>query len=119
LKVYKKEWKYAKFIHFFKNVCIYLNIHDWKIEFNGDNYCWKHKKTITIDPDYDGDVRQIILHEITHIQIAKFSNQKHNPQFWKHLEFLTKKFLKKDLDRHQIKHKKYMGKGIYKLCYEI
>ena len=42
---------YAQFVHFFKNVCMHLGIHDWKIEFNGDNYCWMHKKTITINRD--------------------------------------------------------------------
>ena len=109
---------YAQFVHFFKNVCMHLRIHGWKIEFNGDNYCWKHKKTITIDPDYDGDVRQIILHEIAHINTCRFSNQKHTPAYWKHLEYLTRKFLKKGLDKHQLKHKKYMGDGIYSLCYE-
>jgi len=105
------------YIHFFKNVCIHLKIYDWKIKFNGDNYCYKETKTITIDPNYNGDVRQIILHEIAHINTAKFSNQKHNPQFWKHLKYLTKKFLKKDLDKNQIEHKKYMTEGIYALHY--
>ena len=109
---------YAHLVHFFKNVLMYLNIHDWEIEFNGDNYCWRHKKTITINPNYSGDVRQIILHEIAHIGIARFSNQKHSPQFWRHLECLTKRFLKKDLDKYQVEHKRFMGIGIYRLCYE-
>ena len=97
---------------------MYLNIHNWNIEFTNDNYCWKHKKVITIDLKYNGDVKQIILHEIAHIQTARFSNQKHNPQFWKHLEFLTNKFLKKGLDKNQIEHKKFMTNGYYALCYE-
>lgn len=109
---------YAQFVHFFKNVCMHLGIHDWKIEFNGDNYCWMHKKTITIDTEYDGDVRQIILHEIAHIGTCRFSNQKHTPAYWKYLEYLTRKFLKKGLDKHQIEHRKWMGEGIYNLCYE-
>ena len=110
--------KYTQFIHFFKNVCLFLNIHDWKIEFNYDNYCWIHKKIITINPEYDGDVRQIILHEIAHINTCRFSNQKHTPAFWKHLEYITWKFLKKEIDNHQIRHRTYMTNGIYKLCYE-
>jgi len=109
---------YAQFVHFFKNVCIHLGIHGWEIEFNGDNYCWKYKKTITIDTNYNGDVRQIILHEIAHINNARFSNQKHTPQFWKQVEYLTKKFLKKELDEHQLTHRTYMSNGIYNLCYE-
>lgn len=107
-----------KYIHFFNNVMVYLGIHDWIIGFKGDNYCWINKKTITIDLNYKGDVRQIILHEIAHISTSRFSNQKHSPQFWKHLEFLTKKFLKKELDKNQILHKNFMTKGYYALCYE-
>ena len=110
--------KNTKYVHFFKNVCLFLNIHDYKIEFTNDSYCWKHKKVVTIDTEYHGDIRQIILHEIAHINTCRFSNQKHTPAFWKHLEYLTRKFLKKSLDKHQIKHKKYMTNGIYKLCYE-
>jgi len=106
-----------KSIQFFKNVMIYMGYHGWNIDFNGDNYCWKHNKTITIDPEYNGDVRQIILHEIAHANTARFCNQKHNPQFWKHLEYLTWKFLKQDLDKNQLKHKKFMTNGYYSLCY--
>jgi len=109
---------YKKYVNFFNNVCIYLGIYDWDIKFNGDNYCWKYNKTITIDPNYNGDLRQIILHEIAHINTAKFCNQKHNSQFWKLLEQLTYRFLKKDLDKQQIKHKQYMTNGIYGLCYK-
>ncbi len=105
------------YLHFFNNVCVYLGIHDWTIEFNGDNYCWKHKKTITIDLNYNGDIRQIILHEIAHIETARFSNQKHNPHYWKYLEHITKKFLKRGLDNVQLNHKKYMTKGIYSILY--
>lgn len=107
-----------KLINFFKNVNYYLGIHDWDITFNGDSYCWYSEKNITIDQNYKGDVKQIILHEIAHINTARFSNQKHNPQFWKHLEFLTIKFLKRKLDKSQINHKRYMTDGIYSLCYE-
>lgn len=111
----KKE---LKNLNFFNNVMMYLNIHDWKIEIKNDNYCWNDKKTITIDSNYNGDIRQIILHEIAHINTSRFSNQKHNPQFWKHLKFLTKKFLKKELDEIQIKHKSYMTNGYYNKCYQ-
>ena len=97
---------------------IYLGIHDWKIEFSIDSFCWKSSKKITIDTNYKGDVKQIILHEIAHILTAKYCNQKHSPQFWKQLEFLTVKFLKKGLDKHQIEHRKFMTNGYYALCYK-
>ena len=108
----------VKYTNFFKNVMVYLGIHGWKIKFNGDNYCWKDKKLVTIDLEYNGDTRQIILHEIAHINTARFCNQKHNPQFWKHLESLTEKFLKKGLDKLQLKHKEYMTYGYYAMCYK-
>lgn len=97
---------------------MYLGIHDWKIQFSNNNYCWKSRKILMINLNYKGDVRQIILHEIAHINTARFSNQKHNQQFWKQLELLTSKFLKKGIDNQQLKHKKYMTDGIYSLCYE-
>lgn len=109
---------YKKEIQFFKNVMMFLGHHNWNIEFINDSYCWKHKTIITIDVNYNGDLLQIILHEIAHINTARFSNQKHNPQFWKHLKYLTEKFLKKELDDNQINHKKFMTDGYYSLKYK-
>lgn len=110
-----------KLINFFNNVMMDLGHHGWTLNFCNDNYCWINKKRIDIDLSYDGDddgdVRQIILHEIAHIDTAKYSNQKHTPQFWKHLEQLIKKYLKKELDKYQISHKKHMSEGIYNICY--
>ena len=97
---------------------IELKHYDWKIIFNNDNYCWIKNKIISINLNYDGDARQIILHEIAHINTAKYCNQKHNLSFWKELEYLTQKFLKKDLDENQKRHKQWMTIGIYKLCYK-
>jgi len=113
-----EQSKNKKLYHFFKNVTIRLGYSDWKIHFCNDNYCWKRIKTIDINPNYDGDPRQIILHEIAHIDTARFCNQKHNPSFWKRLENLNRKFLHCDLDSHQIEHKKYMSEGFYSLKYK-
>ena len=109
---------HTKFLSFFKNVMIKLGHYDWSIRFCNDNYCWIGQKRIDIDPTYNGDVYQIILHEIAHIDTAKYCNQKHNPDFWKRLNYLTWRFLKKDLDEHQKKHKQFMTNGIYRLCYK-
>ncbi len=103
---------------FFNNVMMKLGHHNWKLNFCNDYYCWKNKKRIDIDLKYKGDIRQIILHEIAHIDTAKYCNQRHNPQFWKRLEYLTNKFLKKGLDKHQLKHKEYMTNGYYSLKYK-
>ena len=104
--------------HFFNNVMTRLGYYEWDVRFCNDNYCWINQKRIDIDLTYNGDVRQIILHEIAHINTAKYCNQKHNPQFWKRLEYLNYKFLKKELDEHQINHKKYMTVGYYRTCYK-
>jgi len=104
--------------HFFKNVMIRLGHHGWTVKFCNDNYCWIKDKEITIDLKYNGDVRQIILHEIAHISTAKYCNQKHNPAFWKHLSYLTWKFLKQDLDSNQKRHRQFMSNGYHALCYK-
>jgi len=105
-------------LHFFYNVMIKLNYHGWRINFCNDYYCWIGKKRIDIDITYNGDVRQIILHEIAHINTAKYCNQKHNPAFWKRLEYLTQRFLGRNLDKQQKEHKKFMTTGCYSLCYK-
>jgi len=93
--------------HFFQNVMIQLGYHEWilNLKEGHDSYCWINQKQIDIGMDYNGDLRQIILHEIAHIDTAKYCNQKHNPQFWKHFEYLLWKFLKTTLDKNQLAHK--------------
>ncbi len=105
--------------HFFNNVMICLGHHEWLITFGqgSDSYCNIRDKIINIGIDYGGDLKQIILHEIAHIGTAKYCNQKHNPQFWKRLEYLVWRFLRTELDKHQKNHKQWMGKGIYALYY--
>lgn len=107
-----------KYIHFFNNVMNDLNHQGWSINFCSDCYCWKSYKRIDIDLRYKGDIRQIILHEIAHIDTAKYCNQKHNPDFWKKLKYITKKHLNSDLDEEQKKHMKYMTNGYYSLKYK-
>lgn len=108
----------AKLINFFNNVMIDLGYYEWTLNFCNDYYCWIKEKRIDIDLSYKGDIRQIILHEIAHIDTAKYCNQKHNPPFWKRLKQLTYKYIKKDLDEYQIRHEKFMSRGYYKICYK-
>ena len=110
--------KHRNLIHFFNNVIIKLGYYDWKINLCNNNYCWIKSKIIDIDLSYKGDIHQMILHEISHIDTAKYCNQKHNIDFWKKLEYLNSKFLKKDLDNYQKKHKEYTTIGFYKRCYK-
>lgn len=104
--------------NFFNNVMMHNGFYGWKLLLCGDSYCWQYKKLITVDKNYNGDLRQIILHEIAHINTAKYCNQKHNNEFWKTLELLTKKWLKCGLDDTQKKHKEYSTSGIYSLKYK-
>jgi hypothetical protein len=109
-----------KLQHFFNNVMIYLGHHEWVLNLNNgtDSYCWKQQKQIDIGINYNGDIRQIILHEIVHINTAKFCNQKHNYDFWNKLKYLTHKFLKRNLDEHQKLHHQYTSQGFYSLKYK-
>ena len=103
---------------FFKNVMAQLGYYEWNIQFCSDSYCWVKQKKITVDENYPGDIRQIILHEIAHINTAKYCNQKHNLDFWKRLSYLTRKFLKNDLDQEQKNHREYFSIGFYNLSYK-
>lgn len=107
-----------KLRHFFNNTMIDLGHYDWNIEFNGDNYCWIHKKKITINIDLHNP-KQSILHEIAHVDTAKYCNCKHNPQFWKRLERLTYRYLKQALEENELKMKdSTIGEGVHCLHYK-
>jgi hypothetical protein len=103
---------------FFNNVIIKLGHYGWTIRFCKDYYCWIKSKRIDIDLNYNGDVRQIILHEIAHIDTAKYCNQKHNLAFWKRLEYLTWRFLKQDLDENNKRYKLFTSDGFISLKYK-
>jgi hypothetical protein len=102
---------------FFKAIMMDLRLYGWTLNICSDCYCWQNRKRIDVDRNYDGDIRQIILHEIAHISTAKYSNQKHTPEFWKHLEYLCWKYLRQGLDDCQLRHRVFMGKGICSIIY--
>ena len=107
--------------HFFNNVMIRLGYHGWELEVRNshDSYCWIRAKKITLGILYEGDIRQILLHEIAHIDTARFCNQKHNMTFWNRLEDLVRRFLKCELDGHQLRHKKTTEfGGFYRVEYD-
>lgn len=122
LEINENEWCLRTFAHympFFKKVMVRLGHHNWLMVMRAgnDNYCWRKSKEITIGVDYDGDIRQIILHEIAHIDTARFCNQGHNPSFWKRLEYLCWKFLGQQLDESQQRHKQWQSEGYYGIRY--
>ena len=97
-----------------------LGHHGWTLRLRKgyDSYCWINCKRIDIGMSYFGDPRQSILHEIAHIDTAKYCNQRHNPQFWKRTEYLIKKFLKTGLDECELTHRQYCTNGVYGLVYK-
>jgi len=110
-----------KFIHFFNNVTIKLCIYDWKINFienSSEGYCWKKRKVIDIGLR-NKNIKQLILHEIAHIQTCRFCNQKHNYVFWKTFDNLMRRFLSNEKINESNKlHRQYVSNGFYNLCYE-
>ena len=106
--------------HFFTNLMALLGYYGWtlRLKEGHDSYCWITSKTIDIGTAYEGNIRQIILHEIAHIGTAKYCNQKHNPQFWKHLEYLIARILKTTLDDNQRRHREYCSQGRYAIIYK-
>lgn len=100
---------------------ICLGHYGWALEItnSSDSYCWLKDKKITLGILYDGDIRQILLHEIAHINTARFCNQRHNKAFWDHLEYLTRRFMKSSLDDHQLRHKEATEfSGFYRVVYD-
>ena len=106
--------------HFFNNVMMKLGYYNWLLSIRpgSDSYCWINLKQIALGTNYSGDLRQILLHEIAHIGTARFCNQKHNKQFWRHLEDLMWHWIKQPLDANQLRHKKATGGGIYSIRYK-
>jgi len=106
--------------HLFNNAMMKMNYHGWSLNIKPghDSYCWIGSHRIDLGIAYTGDIRQILLHEIAHIGTARFCNQKHNSQFWKHLEDLIWYWLKQPLDTNQLRHKQSTGDGIYAICYD-
>ena len=107
--------------HFFNNVRIRLGHYDWSIRFvygSDEGYCWKNRKIIDIGLNASNP-KQLILHEIAHIDTCRFCNQKHNPAFWKNFRDLMRRFLfNEEICSSELNHMQYMSKGYYKVCYD-
>jgi hypothetical protein len=87
---------------FFSKVMIELEYSNWKLQWmNGDAYCWRKNKTIDICPmdSYD-ECCQMLLHEISHIDIIEDGNQ-HTERFFNKLESLVEIFMGCKLNVYQ------------------
>ncbi len=112
------ENEIKKYRHFFNNTTIRLGLCGWHIRFvrnSSEGFCNKNTKIITIGLNHSY-IKQLILHEVAHINTCRFCNQKHNPTFWKTFERLMEKFLpdQKICDSEK-SHMKYMTNGFYSL----
>lgn len=104
---------------FFSNVMSALGHHGWTLEVHrgSDSYCWLTQRKISLGLGYRGDWRQILLHEVAHIDTCRFCNNKHTPQFWQRCDDLVRRFLKTCLDEHQQRHRQWASEGRYAICY--
>lgn len=112
-----------KLYHFFNNVTIKLNIYNWKLilkEDSSEGFCSKKKKVIYIGLKYDGDLMELIIHEISHIRTCRFCNNKHNNTFWIEFENNMKKFMRnKKISNHWLEYKSIISNtGFYRRCYQ-
>lgn len=107
--------------HFFNNVTVRLGYYDWRLNLkmlSSEGYCWKHSKTIDIGLD-NGNPKELILHELAHINTCRFCNQKHNFDFWKCFEDLMRRFLPGvEISQAMRFHQSYVSKGVYGVAYE-
>lgn len=81
--------------HFFKNIICRLGYCGWKLKIvynSSEGYCWKWKRTIDIGID-NRDCKNLLLHEISHIDTCRFCNNKHHIEFWRRYEDLIRRFL--------------------------
>lgn len=109
-----------RYEHFFRNVMAWKRVYGWTlnwVERNSEGYCWHKKKRIDIGIE-TADVRQLILHEIAHIQTCRFCNNKHSWEFWREFDRLMRKFLPgKKWSDSQMLHFSYVCNGYCRLCY--
>lgn len=107
----------CKVKHFFNNVKIKLGYYDWKLRLISDSvegYCWHKQKVIEIGMK-SSKPKQLVLHEIAHIDTCRFCNNMHRIEFWIRYEDLMRRFLP------DVSFQKRYNENIghFGLCYEI
>jgi hypothetical protein len=109
-----------KLQHFFNNTMIKLGFHGWKLKFvsGSEGYCWLSRRIIEIGID-SWNPQELILHEISHIGICRFCNNKHNFDFWNRFGDLMRRFLpSKSWSGESLLHQTFTGAGFYHRVYE-
>ena len=94
---------------FFNEIMIELGHCDWDLRWQEhDAYCWKSKKLIDICPmDNELECKQMVLHEIAHIEEDPGFGNRHTLEFFNKLEELCHRFLGIGLSPHQRRFKSY------------
>jgi hypothetical protein len=107
--------------HFFWTIKRRLALYDWKLELircSAEGYCWMKSKTIQVGLLYP-DPRELLIHEIAHIDTARFCNQKHNFIFWRVFADYMRCFLPDvDISEMQKMHSEYATVGRYSIDYQ-
>ena len=94
---------------FFTEVMRRLKKKGWQLRWmESDAYCWRGRKIIDICPmDSEATCKQMLLHEIAHIDIVEIGNQ-HTVRFFERVSELVQKCLGQEIDKYQQKMR-----GIY------
>ncbi len=89
---------------FFTEVMRSLKKKGWLLRWmKSDAYCWRERKVIDICPmDSESACKQMLLHEIAHIDIVEVGNQ-HTARFFERVTELTQQYLGQGLDKYQQK----------------
>lgn len=109
------DWVRTEVEHFFVKVTTELGLSDWTLRWQEhDAYCWRSRKLIDIRlMDSELECKQLVLHEIAHIEEDSDSNNKHTRAFFDRLEELCLQFMGMGLSLHQLRFKGfYIGTSI-------
>ena len=107
--------------HFFTRVLLYLGEYGWRLNLvpnSSEGYCWKSRKVIDAGMG-SKNIKQLILHEASHIRTCRFCNNRHTQDFWWEFDRLMHRFLPGEpISESNRLHRQYVGKGFNRLCYQ-
>jgi len=97
----------ANIEQFFAEVMRCLEKKGWQLRWmERDAFCWRGQKIIDICPmDNEMACKQMLLHEIAHIDIVETGNQ-HTARFFERVSELTQQYLGGGIDKYQQKMRK-------------
>lgn len=109
--VLPERWKFQGAMEeFFEQVMAELGHEGWALRWmEHDAYCWRDRKIIDVCPMDQDEVecKQMLLHEIAHIDTAVPHGNQHHPRFFARLEELCRRFMDTGLSEYQQKFKSW------------